>query len=447
MIFIDFIWYGMQALAALLIATGVLYVLKRWPISGAYVTGAIVLISWEVPNPAPLFTVAGMSIYFLDLFSFALIGLSASKLLSKHRPRASFAWYFLVLVLLVSFIRGLLLFDTGEVVNEYRAFLYPASILIWSFCQDWRTLAEQMYRFALRLGWGLVVVAAYHVAKYGLGTAEDFIVTAGGDVGQTLRPLASGQALTLVLCLLLVVHRPSTRRLGRLATVGAFTLTVLLVQQRTVWVAAILGLLLCVALSTARVKLRLLIGAIGAGFVGLLLVASGVLDTALGVLQRSSTDTGTYDARVVSWLALANQAIERGPIDVLFGQPFGSGYGRYEGAGRWVEFAPHNWYLTVFLRAGLLGLALLLGFCAIALIVAINRRAQIGITPAAIIVIVMVYGWSYSWPWYVCLFLGWALAQRSAESDLSSTAVDRKLMRAHANTANVCAHYRLNSGR
>ncbi|MEO5314983.1 hypothetical protein PV772_12830 [Pseudarthrobacter sp. CC12] len=126
-------------------------------------------------------------------------------------------------------------------------------------------------------------------------------------------------------------------------------------------------------------------------------------------LSAAATDSGTYDARVRSWINLINQSTDSGLSGIIFGQPMGIGFGRFEGVGRWVEFAPHNWYVTMYLRVGVLGLGMLIVFLlGVAARVLSNRRNMAAL---AVVVAVLVYGWSYSWPWYICLFFGWAVCQ------------------------------------
>jgi hypothetical protein len=146
-----------------------------------------------------------------------------------------------------------------------------------------------------------------------------------------------------------------------------------------------------------------------------LVILSGSMPQILSQLASAATDSGTYDARVRSWTNLIAQSELNGPLDVIFGQPMGIGYGRFEGAGRWVVFAPHNWYVTTYLRTGVAGLSLLLLFVAIVLVKLLRSRTNMA--AIAIVIAVTVYGWSYSWPWYLGLFYGWAVVQTTSRID------------------------------
>jgi hypothetical protein len=74
----------------------------------------------------------------------------------------------------------------------------------------------------------------------------------------------------------------------------------------------------------------------------------------------TNLDQGTGGGRIYGWQQLLQQ-LE--PEEYLTGKPFGSGYERYEFPNvRWkATWDPHNFYLQTLLRAGIPGLALLLG--------------------------------------------------------------------------------------
>ena len=137
------------------------------------------------------------------------------------------------------------------------------------------------------------------------------------------------------------------------------------------------------------------------------------LATALG-------DTGTYDGRMSGWSNLLNDFFSGAETNIIFGAPMGNGFGRLEGM-NWVAYAPHNWYLTVFLRGGIVGLASLILFLVAVLSKAVVARANTA--AVAMLIALVVYGWSYSWPWYVCIFAGWAIATRGSDQETDRKSV------------------------
>jgi hypothetical protein len=136
--------------------------------------------------------------------------------------------------------------------------------------------------------------------------------------------------------------------------------------------------------------------------------AFGVGEWLRADLGESASSTGTYEGRLESWRALVSGSFAKGAEVVLFGEPFGAGFGRYEASGVWVEYAPHNWYVSIYLRAGLVGLGLLAWF----VMAALRRAWSLKHEPWVLggWVALLVFGWGYSWPWYVMPVLAVGLA-------------------------------------
>ena len=78
--------------------------------------------------------------------------------------------------------------------------------------------------------------------------------------------------------------------------------------------------------------------------------------------SATSTTSGTFIARVEGWRELLGQWSSSGPVGLAIGQPYGSGFERYQGGffgGTAVTYAPHNYFVATLLREGLIGLAAL----------------------------------------------------------------------------------------
>ncbi|TFB47788.1 O-antigen ligase family protein [Cryobacterium tagatosivorans] len=414
------LWDGMLGVGAL--AGLILFVVavRRWPVVGAVVLAINVLLAWEFPNATALAVVEGRSIYFLDVLGLALllVGLAGVKQLFRNLGSVAWLWLAFGLVLLVSLARGLTQLDPGVAVTEFRSFFYNFATITWAMTLAWnpartRVLVE---KFALALGWGLVVVGGYHLARYGLGSASAFVDASTG-LNQTSRPLVSGQALILLICAVVSLWLwGRDRRKSVLLSSIVFLAVVVVVQQRTVWGVAIAVAAVIFVVSKSNTKSAMVVfGIVAAWGVGLVL-ATGAAGDLLAQLEDSATNFATYDARLTSWADLIDRSISHGFEHVAFGAPFGSGYGRFEGAGRWVEFAPHNWYLTVYLRAGLLGFALFALFLILVLVRALRTRGNSA--AIAILVACLVYGWSYSWLWYTGGLLGWAISRSTGRGEL-----------------------------
>lgn len=368
-----------------------------------------VLTAWEFPNFGIIGTFGGTTVSLADVASAVLLisalmnwrtatrNLTASQLISGA---------VIVVVLVVSLLRGVRAYGLGEAANEFRTFFYVAALISWAITMTWsqRDVAWAAKFFTMTQGIGLCLLTLYHVARYGFGGASDFVDLAG-DVNQTGRPLVSGQAFELVLCAVLALWIWSKE--GKRAYIRLFFLFVAVAiasQQRTVWLVVIGVVLILVLRGPAALRARLLaFGACALLACAVIVVADPSSSSLVTMLEGSASNAGTYDARVNSWHGLVTQSFAEGPLTVLFGAPFGHGFVRFEGVGRLVSFAPHNWYVTVYLRIGLVGLVAMLAVLVPALIRGLVASTDTYLT--AVLFAFLIYGWTYSWPWYCCFAL------------------------------------------
>lgn len=412
------VWALFLVVAGATAVTLFISALKRWPVIAAISIAVNVVMAWEVPYPPALADVGGVSVYYVDVLSIAAltIGLALLPSLARNLGAAFWPWIGLGVLLLVSLISGLIQNPFGTTMNEFRSFLQVYSAMTWAMAITWNQELTKalIQRFALILGWLLTIVAGYHFALHGLGSTSNF-VDAGTGLEQTTRPLVSGQALMILLCGMVCTW--SWRRLGRrslLMSALVFFAVVLISQQRTVWVVGIASLIIVFFAARAGTKAVVAVFGLAAAWLVALVIATQFMPQLLIELEAAAADSGTYDGRVRSWTDLIGRSALKGPSSVIFGQPMGSGFGRFESAGRWVEFAPHNWYVTLYLRVGIIGLGLFLLFLALVLVMLLRRRANMAAVSVSSALI--VYGWSYSWLWYVSLFLGWAIVQGKTDT-------------------------------
>lgn len=411
------VWMFFLALGGITAIGLFIAALKRWPIICAISIAVNVLVAWEMPYPPALANIGGTSVYFLDILSVsALVIVLARPSSLRQNLRAGFwPWIALGVMLLFSLVTGLAENSFGTAVNEFRSFLHPYATMTWAMSLAWsrETSGILIRKFSLVLGWALTLVAVYHFALYGFGSTSAF-VDAGTGLEQTTRPLVSGQALMLLLCAMLCVWFWRTRRHNVwVLSALVFFIVVIVSQQRTVWAVGVASLIVVFIIARAGTKGLIIVFSLIASWLVAITLSAQFIPQIMTELGGAATDSGTYDARVRSWINLINQSFLKGPSSVIFGQPMGNGFGRFEGVGRWVEFAPHNWYVTLYLRVGIIGLGLLVIFLIIVVVGLLRRRENMA--ALALIAAISVYGWSYSWPWYLCIFLGWAITQYRCE--------------------------------
>lgn len=408
---IDVTWYLFVALGALAIAALGAVLIARWPPLVLLITGIYVLIAWDLPVVPPVVKVMGASIYFLDYFAVVLFLGSLPRLwrLRKKAPLFVGCWLTLLAVFGLSLLRGLAENGVTLALNDLRNFLYFAALFQWALTIDWtpgrtRQLIDRGSEF---LGWALVAVFVIHVEIRGLGSADQMTIDPRTGDLYSSRPLDSGQALVLTLCAVLCLSNwLQSRRTRHLVASVAFLLCVVLAQNRSSWAAAAGALVVLIAITRSSGRTRLITLVAAGVLAAVLVVASGAIGDVIGKLSHSLSSSGTYNAREDSWHALISQQLGTGdPLRILFGFPMGHGYDRIESSGRLVQYAPHNWYVLINLRAGVVGLIAFITMMGLLLWRAVRHRKA---TAAAVMTTLLLYGWVYSWNWYEMAFLGWA---------------------------------------
>ncbi|GAA5193149.1 hypothetical protein GCM10023346_17100 [Arthrobacter gyeryongensis] len=401
-------------IAAAVFGLGIAVVaLKRWPGFGLYAVGIITMLAWEFPTLPTLVSVAGFQLKPEDVVSLALVSdliLRPQRFFARTR---SYNWLvgITLLCMLSALIGGIFTFGIPTAVNEARTLFWGAILTAWLLNQDWAAEPFQrtFKRWAVLLGLGLVVLFIYHVRTYGFGSADSFVTSTDG-VEQTGRPLVSGQAAVLACFGFFMFQGAAPKVRGRTIFLGIiFLIVAVLCQHRSVWAAVGIG----VGLILLRLRGVALARVVAVAFYGgsflVILVLSGALNGMADSLTHSFESMGTFNARVDSWDILVQDSFDRGPWSVLFGEPFGFGSARISGT-QVVTFAPHNWYVSVFLRLGLVGLLAFLLMLLIALVPLLRR--QDGLVPTIVVIVICAYMWTYSLSWYQVPMLAWAIAFR-----------------------------------
>lgn len=406
-------WLLVQLVGVVAIYCLAVSAVVRWPVLGLILPATLAMTLWEWPQAPRITQVLGFTVYLDDVIVGTLAGALLVNLVRGRLVLKSLhvAALMLTLLMAASAVAGAMTFDLGAMVVEARPLLFVMVALLWglSFSGEEAALAVSIGRVSMATALALIAVGVYHGAVHGLGTADRLILDDLGTIVQTGRILTSGQALLLGLSAMALVARPPETRVRfapSIALVAA--VVVVLSQQRTAALAIAVGVV-AIFLRSRSVQRATFVAV--AGVVAVVLVFAYALGLGEGLradLADSASNTGTYEGRLGSWKALVGDATARGAAAIFFGRPFGSGFGRLEAGGQWVEFAPHNWYLTVFLRTGLIGLLVLVWL----LVAALRRAWQLRDATWVLggWVALAVFGWGYSWPWYVVPLLALGLA-------------------------------------
>jgi len=278
------------------------------------------------------------------------------------------AWWIFGAVQFVLFAWGVAVHGTGAGVD------YRVHFAAWVICAYLTTFAEDeqlMQRIFHVVQWLAVGVMAVAVYRWVLSAEDplfareiDFFIT----TGVPFRVIWAPQTLMIALAMLVsIFHAATTRSKGwHWPLALLFALFVLVLQHRSVWVAGMAGLgTLAFVLSKAKKGAAMKMAAVGIGMVVLVgIAATSMKDVSTSIqsqAERAVGEGGTFQGgRVSSWTALLKDwATSGSPTTYLIGKPFGGGYERYTSdyAQKAVTYQPHNYYVQLLYRGGLIGLS------------------------------------------------------------------------------------------
>jgi O-antigen ligase len=152
---------------------------------------------------------------------------------------------------------------------------------------------------------------------------------------------------------------------------------VFLLQHRTVWVAFLAALAVAAlrirGLAT-RVAVVLVLGGALGSYLILGLFAGSEQPSLAESLSVQTSNVDTFFWRVEGWEALLRDQAAESADEIAIGTPYGTGFRRLVAGGE-VTSSPHNFYISTYLRQGILGLAAFLLAYGYAL-VQLSRRAK-----------------------------------------------------------------------
>ena len=316
----------------------------------------------------PLAVNLGLLIYPSDVFAiFASCGLIVRVIWMKRGNYINISWWVLGGVQFILFVWGLSRFGTGSGVDYRTHFAaWVGAAYFATFTQDDKFI-RRFFLVVQMIAIGMMVVAMYRWVwgeidpKF--GSEIDLFIT----TGVPFRVIWSAATFMIAVAMLTSMFYASKGNSNgsHWLLVIVYATFVLVLQHRTVWVAALGGVgVLAFLLSKAQTGAGMKMLAIGIG----LCVLVGVLATSLQGVSNSIQDQasravgegGTFQGgRVTSWVALLKDwAGSASPVTYLIGKPFGSGYERYTSdfAQHAVTYQPHNYYVHLLYRGGIIGL-------------------------------------------------------------------------------------------
>lgn len=288
----------------------------------------------------------------LEIVSTSLLMIGVGRLLSGHgRPFLGGA-YVLVSALAFGLVRGLGGGDAASALGFTEDLSVVAGIIYGSsFRLTWLG-GKSLYSRVALLALAICLAQVALQLELASGTGEGHAITATAAL-----IVAQGLVVLLLVTLRLRVPWLCTK----VAAVIVFSLTLLISQQRTVWVATIVGLLY-IMYAWPRQSIRLL-GPVVAAVVAVATVnmsgATGgreVFERAdlITSVEAATQDHGSMEWRMERWKSTLETHFARGPVAVATGAGYGAS---------WVEFGaqvertenPHNQWVEVVVRFGVLG--------------------------------------------------------------------------------------------
>lgn len=312
----------------------------------------------------------GINLFYADI-ALGLIALVAGLRLvfASDFPRKNGAWLLFCTLICVSLLTGLISYGSTAGVQARPYFYFMvAGLYAMSFA-----MTNERLRLVFNALTGtaclLIGLAVYRWVVY--YTPIHSLLPPGGvyNVDGPIRVIYSNQALVIAQVLVAGFFFASASRGFTVARFLSPVLlgTALVLQHRSVWLAALVGVLV-----------RLLLGRSKSGspFGQLMIVAGIVAATAVplafteklsGVTQQIGASTtsalegeGTTGERLRSWNEMVKNWYGAGVRSIVIGQSFGTDNSRYvtdgRGATRKIDYMAHNLFVQTLFNTGLLGL-------------------------------------------------------------------------------------------
>jgi len=350
--------FAVASLLLLLLLVDVL--VRRADVTAALLLGST-LIDAFFANAVPSLTLPGdMRVGSTDVIATLVLCAAFARLLRMRRLGAYQRWLVLFIILLVlSLVRGVIAFGIQTSVSNFRLMEFWIAAAVYFATVVPSPLVYN--RIANLWVWMTVPLMAIVLARW-------LAVFAGIDVGVPRERFGSDAAIrvlngpyTFFLAQGFILTLPFWRQdkgARSIRIVGILLLVfVVLLDRRTAWLALIAGII------TLMFHDRRLGRRAGWAVVTVLGVVIGVYSilrtsTTSEPIAQAASATGSVTWRMEGWAALLSQWA-RSPANWFTGEPFGASFFRVI-EGSEVVSGPHNFYIEILMRTGVLGLLALL---------------------------------------------------------------------------------------
>jgi hypothetical protein len=353
---------GFYLFAAMTLVTVAILVAWAHPRVALLALGVLTVMATDA-TPVPLLTVLSTAVFPPDILAIVLAGAAILRgaQLRKNLEGLGIAALILVVLFSTNLVFGISTFGTGAIVQA-RPTIYLLAGTAYFLSLDLAELKDSILRYTVWVGVALAVLGVWRWGTRGLGSADELFQAADGSF-QLTRIMIAPQAMVVACGALISLWKwTEGRRQGDAILTSVLFAIVALAQHRTVWAATIGALVVMLVFARPDLRRRLALVGVGAAVVLAPLVAGGVLSPILAHLGKSastaSLDSGTFGWREQGWGQLIQTSKGRGAPTVLFGDDFGQSTNRIIN-GQLVTVSAHSFYVSTFLRAGLVGIFVL----------------------------------------------------------------------------------------
>lgn len=369
---------------------------------------------WGVVAALPKAQVAGIDFSPEDIVNVVAFGAAVIRL---RRPRGlQFILLGFAAFTLITIGRGLIEFGSSSALPGSRVELYFIVPALLASSLERRHFAPVL-RAVSAVGAGLAVLAAIRWTLLGFGVDIGYRPASDAYGYEIARVVNSGATFVIAISSIKGIRDWLNRQSsGYLALASAGMLVVVLfAQHRSVWASVAVMLALVMVQSRVRVRLRVgLTTCLVVLGVSAALLDAGSDSIVADSLSYATSNVGTWEWRLERWELVWRTHTERGPVAIVFGSGYGHGWVP-AGTGM-EEVSPHNGYVQVAVRTGLVGALLLFGtYLAVLVGLARGGRTEDGLL-FVFTVGVLIYFIPYSASAFSGVLLGVAVAWRVQHS-------------------------------
>jgi O-antigen ligase len=390
--------FAVASLLLLLLLIDVL--VRRADITAALLIGST-LVDAFFANAVPSLTLPGdIRLGFTDIIATIVLCAAFARLLRMRRRSSYQRWLVLFVVLLIlSLMRGVIAFGIQTSVSDFRLMEFWIAAAVYFATVPPSHLVYN--RIAKLWVWTTVPLMAIVLARW----LDAF---AGIDLGVPRERFGNDAAIrvldgpyTFFLAQGFILTLPFWRQDQRARSIRIVSvlllLFVVLLDRRTAWVALLAGII-TVMIHDRRLGRRAMWAVVT--ILGVVVGAYSILRRAVTLgepVAQAASNTASVTWRIEGWALLLSQWA-KSPANWFTGEPFGTSFLRLV-EGSEVVAHPHNFYIEILLRTGVLGLLALLALTVGLLVATWRISAEAGVFGSGVLtaLLMMQLIWYIAW--------------------------------------------------